>query len=72
MTSLSSGSAVERPPNCIGGSEVNGEIHANAVRAEYICQCFYFSRYSVERICEEAFTLLMTVPLMPMEALARA
>ena len=33
---------------------------------------FTFSRYSVERICEEAFTLLMTVPLMPMEALARA
>ena len=25
-----------------GGSEVDGEIHTDAVWAEYICQCFYF------------------------------
>lgn len=35
-------------------------------------RAFTFSRYSVERILEEAFTLFSTVALIPMEALARA
>ena len=42
---------------------MDGKMSANA---------FTFCKYSAERILGSAFTLFNTVPLIPMEALARA
>ena len=72
ITSLSRGSLVLRFAKCLGAAKFNDRYTLILYGRNMSASTFTFSKYSRESIRASAFTLFRTVPLIPIDALARA